>query len=149
MLTEHADDPPRQPQRSLGNVEEYDPATNKWRARAPMPTPATTWRRGGERRIYVIGGRLSGRSSSLAGNINLVQATTQRRTPGSPRTPCRQRAAAQHCEFEWHHLRCGARCRRSYLAHFVPSRPTIRQATPVGVAGDAPASHECIHGRLG
>src|SRR5207244_10838887 len=30
---------PRQPQRSLGTVEEYDPATNKWRSRAPMPPP--------------------------------------------------------------------------------------------------------------
>src|SRR5437763_1066114 len=30
---------PRQPQRSLGTVEQYDPATNAWRARAPMPTP--------------------------------------------------------------------------------------------------------------
>jgi len=29
---------PRQPQRSLGTVEEYDPATNRWRTRAPMPT---------------------------------------------------------------------------------------------------------------
>src|SRR2546422_4122121 len=52
---------PRQPQRSLGNVEEYDPATNKWRARAPMPTPCNHM--GGEAvngRIYVIGGRLRG-----------------------------------------------------------------------------------------
>jgi N-acetylneuraminic acid mutarotase len=30
---------PRQPQRSLSTVEEYDPATNRWRTRAPMPTP--------------------------------------------------------------------------------------------------------------
>ena len=29
---------PGQPQRSLNTVEEYDPATNGWRARAPMPT---------------------------------------------------------------------------------------------------------------
>src|SRR3989449_10626283 len=52
---------PRQPQRSLGNVEEYDPATNKWRARAPMPTPCNHM--GGEAvngRVYVIGGRVSG-----------------------------------------------------------------------------------------
>ena len=35
---------PRQPQRSLATVEEYDPATNKWRARAlRCPLPATTW----------------------------------------------------------------------------------------------------------
>src|SRR5256712_10390480 len=64
---------PRQPQRSLGNVEEYDPATNKWRARAPMPTPCNHM--GGEAangRIYVIGGRLSGGFIiGFPGNINL------------------------------------------------------------------------------
>src|SRR2546430_11350956 len=46
---------PRQPQRSLGNVEEYDPTTNKWRARAPMPTPCNHM--GGEavnRKIFFI-----------------------------------------------------------------------------------------------
>src|SRR6202521_890486 len=52
---------PRQPQRSLGTVEEYDPATNKWRARDSMPTPCNHM--GGEAvngKIYVIGGRVSG-----------------------------------------------------------------------------------------
>src|ERR1700687_5557725 len=49
---------PRQPQRSLSTVEEYDPATNKWRARAPMLTPCNHM--GAEAvngKIYVIGGR--------------------------------------------------------------------------------------------
>jgi len=67
---------PRQPQRSLGNVEEYDPAANTWRARAPMPTPCNHM--GGEAvngKIYVIGGRLSGAFIiGFPGNINLVQA---------------------------------------------------------------------------
>jgi N-acetylneuraminic acid mutarotase len=67
---------PRQPQESLGTVEEYDPATNQWRARAPMPTPCNHM--GGEAvngKIYVIGGRLSGAFIiGLPGNINLVQA---------------------------------------------------------------------------
>ncbi len=66
---------PRQPQESLGTVEEYDPATNQWRARAPMPTPCNHM--GGEAvngKIYVIGGRLSGAFIiGLPGNINLVQ----------------------------------------------------------------------------
>ncbi|HWU36144.1 MAG TPA: kelch repeat-containing protein, partial [Candidatus Acidoferrum sp.] len=50
---------PRQPQRSLGTVEEYDPATNQWRGRTSMPTPCNHM--GGEAvngKIYVIGGRL-------------------------------------------------------------------------------------------
>jgi N-acetylneuraminic acid mutarotase len=67
---------PRQPQRSLGTVEEYDPATNRWRARAPLPTPCNHM--GGEAvngKIYVIGGRLSGAFIiGFPGNINLVQA---------------------------------------------------------------------------
>ncbi len=67
---------PRQPQRSLGIVEEYDPTANKWRARAAMPTPCNHM--GGEAvngKIYVIGGRLSGAFIiGLPGNTNLVQA---------------------------------------------------------------------------
>jgi N-acetylneuraminic acid mutarotase len=67
---------PRQPQRSLNTVEEYDPTTDKWRARAPMPTPCNHM--GGEAvngKIYVIGGRLSGAFIiGFPGNINLVQA---------------------------------------------------------------------------
>jgi N-acetylneuraminic acid mutarotase len=67
---------PRQPQRSLSTVEEYDPATNKWRARAPMLTPCNHM--GSEAvngKIYVIGGRLSGAFIiGYPGNINLVQA---------------------------------------------------------------------------
>jgi N-acetylneuraminic acid mutarotase len=67
---------PRQPQRSLGTVEEYDPATNTWRARSPLPTPCNHM--GAETvdgKIYVIGGRLSGAFIiGLPGNINLVQA---------------------------------------------------------------------------
>ena len=67
---------PRQPQRSLGNVEEFDPGTSQWRARSPMPTPCNHM--GGEvvnGKIYLIGGRLSGAFIiGLPGNINLVQA---------------------------------------------------------------------------
>ena len=67
---------PRQPQQSLGTVEEYDPATNKWRARAAMPTPCN--HPGCEAvngKIYVIGGRLSGAFIiGYPGNTNLVQA---------------------------------------------------------------------------
>jgi N-acetylneuraminic acid mutarotase len=67
---------PRQPQRSVGTVEEYDPSTNAWRTRAPMPTPCNHM--GGEAvngKIYVIGGRLSGAFIiGLPGNTDLVQA---------------------------------------------------------------------------
>ena len=67
---------PRQPQRSLGVVEEYDPVADAWRPRAPLPTPCNHM--GGEAvdgKIYVIGGRLSGAFIiGYPGNVNLVQA---------------------------------------------------------------------------
>lgn len=80
---------PRQPQRSLGTVEEYDPATDTWRARAPMPTPCNHM--GGEAvggKIYVIGGRLSGAFIiGYPGNINLVQAYDPATDSWSTRAP--------------------------------------------------------------
>jgi N-acetylneuraminic acid mutarotase len=67
---------PRQPQQSYGAVEEYDPATNAWRARAPMPTPCNHF--GCEAvngKVYVIGGRLSGAFIiGFPGNTALVQS---------------------------------------------------------------------------
>src|SRR5207249_11899121 len=50
---------PARPHYSVAAVEEYDPAANTWRARAPIPTPrnhATAGVVGGK--IYVIGGCL-------------------------------------------------------------------------------------------
>jgi N-acetylneuraminic acid mutarotase len=80
---------PRQPQRSLATVEEYDPATNKWRARAPMPTPCNHM--GGEAvngKIYVIGGRLSGAFIiGFPGNINLVQVYDPAADSWATKTP--------------------------------------------------------------
>ncbi len=66
---------PGQPHRSLGTVEEYDPATNVWRSRTPMPTPrnhlaAETV----DGRIYAIGGRLAGAFIiGMPGNTDVVQ----------------------------------------------------------------------------
>ena len=66
---------PARPHRSLGTVEEYDPATNTWRERAPMPTPrnhATIGAVNGK--IYVIGGRLAAAFIiAFPGNVDLVQ----------------------------------------------------------------------------
>src|SRR5207253_8632256 len=52
---------PARPHYSVAAVEEYDPAANTWRARAPIPTPrnhATAGVVNGK--IYVIGGRVGG-----------------------------------------------------------------------------------------
>jgi N-acetylneuraminic acid mutarotase len=65
---------PARPHRALGIVEEYDPATNTWRPRSPMPTArnhAAVGVVGG--RIYVIGGRLGAGFISVASNTDVVE----------------------------------------------------------------------------
>jgi len=54
---DHANVHPARPHASTGAVEEYDPAANSWRARAPMPTPRSAMAAGVHQgRIYVSGG---------------------------------------------------------------------------------------------
>jgi N-acetylneuraminic acid mutarotase len=53
---------PGQPHRSLDTVEEYDPATNRWRSRAPLPLPRNHMGPSAAAvngKIYAIGGRLA------------------------------------------------------------------------------------------
>lgn len=66
---------PRRPHRSVGTVEEYDPATNTWRERASMPTPRNHATAGAVNgKIYVIGGRVGGAFiSSGSSNIDVVE----------------------------------------------------------------------------
>src|SRR5690242_13612431 len=67
---------PARPHTSVGTVEEYDPGTNTWRSRAPMPTPRNHAVAGAiNGRIYVASGRvgaafISGGSS----NIGVIEA---------------------------------------------------------------------------
>jgi N-acetylneuraminic acid mutarotase len=66
---------PARPHISVGTVEEYDPATNTWRQRTPMPTPrnhATAGVVNGK--IYVIGGRVGGAFiTSGSSNVDVVE----------------------------------------------------------------------------
>jgi N-acetylneuraminic acid mutarotase len=59
----------------VGNVEEYDPATNTWRPRAMMPTPrnhATAGVVNGK--VYVIGGRVGAAFISAgSSNVDVVE----------------------------------------------------------------------------
>jgi N-acetylneuraminic acid mutarotase len=66
---------PARPHRSLGTVEEYDPATNTWRERTPMPTARNHVAIGGVKgKIYVIGGRLGAAFiTAMPGNSDLNQ----------------------------------------------------------------------------
>jgi N-acetylneuraminic acid mutarotase len=66
---------PARPHVSVGAVEEYDPSTNTWRQRSPMPTPrnhATVGVVNGK--IYVIGGRVGGAFiTSGSSNVDVVE----------------------------------------------------------------------------
>src|SRR5712691_5734838 len=61
--------------RVLGTVEEYDPESNTWRARANMPTPRNHTAAGVVNgKIYVIGGRIGAAFVGASTNLAAVEA---------------------------------------------------------------------------
>lgn len=65
---------PARPHVVLGTVEEYDPATNTWRSRTPMPTPRNHAVAGAVKgKIYVIGGRVGAAFIGVAADIDVVE----------------------------------------------------------------------------
>jgi N-acetylneuraminic acid mutarotase len=50
---------PQRPHTSVGLVEEYDPASNTWRSRSPMPTP----------RNHMVGGAINGKVYVASGRV--------------------------------------------------------------------------------
>ena len=65
---------PARPHRALGTVEEYDPATNTWRARSPMPTARNHAAIGVVNgKIYVLGGRVGAAFIGVASNTDVVE----------------------------------------------------------------------------
>src|ERR1700693_4701726 len=66
---------PTTAQRVVGTVEEYDPKTNQWRARATMPTPRNHTAAGVvDGKIYVIGGRIGAAFIAASSNLSNVEA---------------------------------------------------------------------------
>src|SRR5580704_11404841 len=62
-------------QRVLSTVEEYDPETNAWRTRAPMPTPRNHTAAGVvDGKIYVIGGRIGAAFIAASSDLANVEA---------------------------------------------------------------------------
>ena len=62
------------PARSVGTNEMYDPATNSWQARSPMPTARNhTFGGAVNGKIYVIGGRLASPFIGPASNTDVVE----------------------------------------------------------------------------
>ncbi len=65
---------PETPQRVLGTVEEYDPASNHWVTRAPMPTPRNHFvAEAVDGKIYAIGGRLGAAQITVADDTDVVE----------------------------------------------------------------------------
>src|SRR5260370_17570817 len=65
---------PTHPHMSVGTVEEYDPAANKWRERSAMPTPRNHAAIGVVAgKIYVIGGRVGAAFIGLAPHLSFVE----------------------------------------------------------------------------
>lgn len=65
---------PAQPHIVLGTVEEYDPATNTWRERRPMPTPRNHTTAGVVNgKVYVIGGRVAAAFIGVGSNVDVVE----------------------------------------------------------------------------
>jgi N-acetylneuraminic acid mutarotase len=65
---------PTYPQRVLSTVQEYDPKTNTWRERSPMPTPRNHAAAGVVNgKIYVIGGRIGAAFIGPSSDLNNVE----------------------------------------------------------------------------
>ena len=66
---------PGTPQLVLGTVEVYDPATDRWQTRAPMPTPRNHFVAAAVNgKIYAICGRLASAQIRSADDTNVVEA---------------------------------------------------------------------------
>ncbi len=65
------------PGRVSGTNEEYDPTTNTWIFKAPMPTPRSSFGIAVyENKIYCIGGRVNGSSSGITGINEIYDPST-------------------------------------------------------------------------
>lgn len=65
---------PNRPSRSISTNDVYDPASDKWEVRAPMPTPRNHMFAGAVNgKIYAIGGRVASPYMSVASNLDIVE----------------------------------------------------------------------------
>jgi N-acetylneuraminic acid mutarotase len=65
---------PSRAARSVSTNEAYDPETNKWTTRSPMPTPRNHAFAGTVNgKIYVIGGRITSPFITVASNLDIVE----------------------------------------------------------------------------
>jgi len=65
---------PTRAARSVGTNEAYDPETNKWSSRSPMPTARNhTFAGAVNGKIYVIGGRITSPFITVSSNLDVVE----------------------------------------------------------------------------
>jgi N-acetylneuraminic acid mutarotase len=143
------------PQASVGTVEEYDPETNSWRARSPMPTPRNHTTAGVVNgKIYVIGGRVGAAFISEATDISVVEeydpATDKWNSPRS-RMPTARSALGSGVingriyvaggEFQDPHMMATFKAVEAYDPatdswSIMPSMPVSRHGLAAGVIGN-------------
>ena len=98
---------PTTPQVVLGTVEEYDPETNTWRERSPMPTPRNHAAIGTVNgKIYVIGGRVGEAFIAPSTDVSVVEEY-------DPGEGCLERGAGPHAYRA--QRACGRRLQREDL----------------------------------
>ncbi|MBV9483647.1 MAG: hypothetical protein JO249_23275 [Acidobacteria bacterium] len=146
---------PARPQMSLATVEEYDPATNTWRQRSPMPTARNHAAIGVVNgKIYVIGGRVGAAFIGLASDISVVEEYDPARDQWSApraRMPTARSAIAAGVyggriyvaggEYQDPHMMATFRSVEAYDPASntwteMPSMPVSRHGLAVGVIGD-------------
>lgn len=139
----------------LDTVEEYDPATNSWRTRSPMPTPRNHHIAAGVGgKLYAIGGRIGAAFITRASNTDMVEAydpANDSWTPPLERmpTPRSAMAAAVHNnriyvgggEFQDRRMLGAFRAVEAYDPaqnrwDIMPSMPNPRHGLAGGVIGD-------------
>jgi len=146
---------PATPQESVGTVEEYNPETNTWRERSPMPTPRNhTTAAAVNGKIYVIGGRVGAAFIALASDISVVEeydpAADKWSAPRS-RMPTARSALASGVfdgriyvaggEFQDPHMMATFRTVEAYEPasntwFVLPSMPVSRHGLAAGVIGN-------------
>jgi N-acetylneuraminic acid mutarotase len=146
---------PTVPQAVLGTVEEYDPATNTWRARSPMPTPRNHAAAGTVNgKIYVIGGRVGAAFIGVASDISVVEEydpATDKWSAPRARMPTTRSALGAGTyngriyvaggEFQDPHMMATFRSVEAYdpasnTWSIMPSMPVSRHGLAAGVVGN-------------